>query len=98
MFGKHSRRWGLGLLTALLAFALVGMTLAANPNERSVAPQPNVQDPGKINVPDSKLWVLDFKFRDPRLIKVDVPGRGQEVCWYLWYQVISNTGQPRSFI
>ena len=27
-----------------------------------------------------------------------MPGRGQKVCWYLWFQVINNTGQPRLFI
>jgi hypothetical protein len=48
--------------------------------------------------PDSKIWVLDFKFKDPRLIKVDVPGRGQKVCWYLWYQVINRTKEPHTFI
>ena len=48
--------------------------------------------------PDSKVWVLDFKFKDPRLIKVDVPGRGQKVCWYLWYQVINKTKEPHTFI
>jgi len=76
----------------------VGLAVAANPNERIVEPQQNVQDPGKINEPGGRLWVLDFKFKDPRLIKVDVPGRGQKVCWYLWYQVINKTGEPRTFI
>ena len=47
---------------------------------------------------DSKVWVLDFKFKDPRLIKVDVPGRGQKVCWYLWYQVINKTKEAHTFI
>lgn len=44
------------------------------------------------------IWVLNFKFKDPRLITVDIPGRGRRLCWYLWYQVINNTGQPRSII
>ena len=47
---------------------------------------------------DGKIWVLDFKFKDPRLIKVDVPGRGQKVCWYMWYQVINRTKEPHTFI
>ena len=29
---------------------------------------------------------------------MNVPGRGQKVCWYLWYQVINNTPQPHTFI
>jgi hypothetical protein len=79
-------------------FSLVGLAPAANPNEREVKPEANVQDRDTINAPGSKVWAFDFKFKDPRLIKVDVPGRGQKVCWYLWYQVLNNTGEPRLFI
>jgi hypothetical protein len=94
--GKGRR---LGFLTALLAaFALAGLALGTNPNEREVKPQPNAQDSDDITSPTSKVWVLDFKFKDPRLIKVDIPGRGQKVCWYLWYQVINNTPEAHTFI
>src|SRR5262249_44277011 len=47
---------------------------------------------------DSKIWVLNFRFKDPRLITVDVPKRGRKVCWYLWYQVINYTKDPHDFI
>jgi len=79
------------------AIALGGFALAGNPNEREVKPEANVQD-GEVITPDGRLWVLDFKFKGPRLIKVDVPGRGQRVCWYLWYQVINYSKEPRTFI
>jgi hypothetical protein len=101
MSGKQGGRWfghGLRLLVPLAALAVVSAALAAQPNERDVKPEANALDPDKINVPGGRLWVLDFKFKDPRLIKVDVPGKGQKVCWYLWYQVINNTGEPRLFI
>jgi len=98
MTRRQNRRFALGLLAAVGAFSLVGLTLAASPNVRQVAPEPNVQDPGQINTPTSKLWVFDFRFKDPRLIKVAVPGRGQRLCFYLWYHVINNTGDPRTFI
>src|SRR5262245_49477189 len=59
-----------------------------NPKERDVKPKPNVQDPdeifekdGKTYKDNSKIWVLEFKFKDPRLITVDIPGRGRKVCW-----------------
>jgi hypothetical protein len=85
-----------GLLLAAIGAA--GLALAGNPNEREVKPEANVQDQDNIFSPDSKVWVLDFKFKDPRLIKAEVPGRGQKVCWYLWYQVINRTNEPRTFI
>ena len=79
MLGKFGRRMGLGLLALLLVFAVVQWAAAINPNERTVKPEPNVQDADDIRSPDSKIWVLDFKFKDPRLIKVNMPGRGQKV-------------------
>jgi len=76
---------------------LVGLALAQQaPNVHVVKPEANVQDADASR--NGKLWVLDFKFKGPRLIKVDIPGRGQRVCWYLWYQVINNTREPRTFI
>ena len=88
---------GFAILILLLTASAVGvLAQTVNPNERYVKPEGNVQDADASR--NSKLWVLDFKFKDPRIIKVNVPGRGQKVCWYLWYQVINNTGEPRTFI
>ncbi len=98
MTGRRGKRAGLAAVALGLGLSLVGVALATNPNERAVKPERNVQDAAEVNADDNKLWVLDFKFKDPRLIKVDVPGRGQKVCWYLWYQVINNTKQPHTFI
>ena len=85
---------------------LVGLTLAAQ--SQRARRQTGAQRPGSgrdlrrkdgtAPQADSKIWVLDFKFKDPRLIKVDVPGRGQKVCWYLWYQVINQTKEAHTFI
>src|SRR5207237_8322265 len=58
-------------------------------NKHEVKAQSNVQDKGDI-------WVLDFRFKDPRLITVDIPGRGRKLCWYMWYQIINNTGQAHT--
>lgn len=44
------------------------------------------------------IWVLDFEFKNPRSIKVDIPGKGQRECWYLIYQVKNYTGEPRYFL
>jgi len=89
------RRFGLVLLLALIpALSLVVAQTVGPFNEREAKKQANIQDIGL----GEKIWVLDFRFKDPRLITVDIPGKGKKVVWYLWYQVINNTGEPRVFI
>lgn len=60
------------------------------PNEREVKSLP--QKVGRTDV-----WSLDLRFKDPRIVKVDIPGRGERICWYLWYQVINRTEKPIAF-
>jgi hypothetical protein len=96
MLGKRGRYSILLFLIAVALTSLAGLRLSAQPNERYVKPGGNVQDADAAR--NSKLWVLDFKFKDPRLIKVNIPGKGQRVCWYLRYQVINYTGSPRTFV
>jgi hypothetical protein len=93
-------RYALALLLVLaLGLPLVlAQNPLARPNEREVEPRANAQDSDDITKPDSKIWALHFRFKDPRLISVDIPGRGRRICWYLWYQVINRTGEPRTFI
>jgi hypothetical protein len=111
MTGKVGRRWRWAVLLVLVAaagLAAVSLTSAAplhpNPNEREVDPAANVKDPDTLFQKDGTLrtdgniWVLHFRFKDLRMITVDIPGRGRTVCWYLWYQVINKTGEPRRFI
>jgi hypothetical protein len=102
MIGRGGR-WVRGARALLVAAAAVGTASAGlafqkNPNEHEITPQPNVQDKDDIAKEGSKVWVLDFKFVGPRVITVDVPGRGRKVCWYLRYQVINNTKEPRTFV
>jgi len=94
-----SARRGLPALAFLVAVGLglaSGQPPSTNPNERYVKDDNPVMEAEASK--GGTLWVLDFKFKDPRLIKVNIPGRGQRVCWYLWYQVINRTGAPRTFI
>lgn len=86
----------LAILVIVAGAAALCLPVAAQPNERYIKDDNPVVDTDVTR--GGKLWVLDFKFKDPRLIKVNIPGRGQRVCWYLWYQVINRTGQPRTFI
>jgi hypothetical protein len=89
------------LLLALLAVAGLALTLGlvealgqtTTFNEREVKSEASNLDDPKLDV-----WALDFRFKDPRLIKVHIPGRGTRICWYMWYQVINRTKEPRQFI
>jgi len=91
-------KWFSRLLPAAAFLVAAGLALAGQPNEREVEPRANALDKDDISSKNSSIWVLDFKFKDPRLIKVDTPGRGQKVCWYLWYQVTNKTDKPHTFI
>jgi hypothetical protein len=97
---KRVRGWcqrGLALGLATVSLLAAGWGLAeAQFNEREVRREINIEDKSEdIRAKDSKIWVLDFHFKDPRLITVDIPGRGRRICWYLWYQVINRTGEPQ---
>jgi hypothetical protein len=98
-------RYGLAVIVAAGVCVAAPAQKGAMPNERQVKPKPNALDPddiyekdGKTYKDGSKIWVLEFTFKDPRIITVDIPGRGRKVCWYLWYQVVNRTGEPHTFI
>jgi hypothetical protein len=46
---------------------------------------------------DANIYMLDFHFKDPRIVRVNVPKKGETNVWYLWYQVSNQTGEPRNF-
>jgi hypothetical protein len=86
------RRW---FAAAPLAFLLAGAALAQAPGGGfNVVPAPP-----RVNVQDKEdAWVLDFQFKSPRVITVDIPGRGRKTVWYVRYEVWNRTGAPRYFI
>src|SRR5690349_15467535 len=89
----RARRGGLALLAMAILALPLGVSSGQGPytfNEREVRSKPSALDKADV-------WTLDFRFKDPRLIKVNVPGRGNRIFWYLWYQVINRTGEPRTF-
>ena len=80
--------------TTLAALLFFGVALApalcqVGFNDREVKSQPSALD--RVDV-----WALDFRFKEPRLLKINYPGRGTRIFWYLWYQVINRTGAPRT--
>ncbi len=81
------RLLAVGLVAGLAVAGLAQQSLT----ERDVKNQPGTQDRGGI-------WALDFRFKDPRIIKVHVPGKGTRIYYYLWYQVVNYTKEPRRFV
>src|SRR5262245_42791739 len=53
-------------------------------NEYSVAPGANTQDKGEIST-------LNFDFKSPRMLEVDMPDGGKKVVWYMCYWVSNFT-------
>jgi RNA polymerase sigma factor (sigma-70 family) len=51
---------------------------------------------GAVKV-DAKKWTLDFQFKDPRVVVLDLPQKGRTSVAYLWCKVINNTGGPIGF-
>src|SRR5262245_36088453 len=85
-------RWfGLALIAGLaLVFAGLPVQSQFTFNEYEVKSTPSKLD-------KSDVWTFDFRFKSPRLIKANTPGRGTRICWYMWYEIINRTGEPRDF-
>lgn len=82
------RRWCYMLAAPVLAVALAPALCQTTFNEREVKSLPSALDKADV-------WAMDFRFKDPRIIKVNVPGRGTRIIWYLWYQLVNRTGKAR---
>jgi hypothetical protein len=78
------------LTLAAALFCGFSFAQGPGPNEREVTTTP--PKAGRTDV-----WTLDFRFKDPRIIKVNIPGRGTRLVWYMWYQVINRNEKPIKF-
>ena len=76
------------VLVTLICFSIAPLQSQTTFNEREVKSIPS--DVDKVDV-----WGMDVRFKDPRIIKLKLPVRGERICWYLWYQVINRTQKPR---
>jgi hypothetical protein len=82
----------LGLAVAMIAiFCVLTPTFSqqAVNNEREVKPQVSELDKG------ADVWAMEVRFKDPRMIKVKLPARGERICWYFWYQLINRSDKPQ---
>ena len=90
-YGPGARRL-VGLTLGMLTLGLVLSTASSQStfNEREVKTQKSALD-------TPETWAMDFRFKDPRMIVVNYPGRGTRVFWYMWYQVINRTDKAQTF-
>jgi RNA polymerase sigma factor (sigma-70 family) len=59
----------------------------------------NKQGPAAPEKKEGKsIWNLDFRFKDPRLVSVALPGKGRKTVLYIWYEVSNKTEQAHTFI
>lgn len=74
----------------LLALLLTGVltSVAAADDYREVEPAPAPGDKGGI-------WTLHFRYKSPRIVTVDVPGKGKKPVWYMPFQVYNRTENPQ---
>lgn len=95
-------QFGLALVIAGLLAATAAAQAPTSPNEIEVKNRPLIRDKA-ANTPRDKdlqdVWVLRFRFTNPpRLITVDIPGRGRKLCWYLLYHVSNpDPKEPHTF-
>lgn len=73
------------ILTALAAGLCTATASAQRPARLERIVQP-------ITLPFDKddTWTLTFVYKKPRVVTVDIPGRGKRRVWYMWYQVIND--------
>src|SRR5262249_5634352 len=86
----------LGLLTTvgfgyLCLTSLLGQT-ESRFNEREVKSVASELDKDKDK---AGVWGMDFRFKDPRILKLKIPARGERIIWYMWFQVINRSGKPQ---
>jgi hypothetical protein len=71
-----------------------GRQALAQPHEKSKVYEAKSQAPAD-KAPE-EVWTLDFRFKDPRQLTINRPGKGKTALWYLLYHVENRTGQPRT--
>ncbi len=75
----------------------VAALIAGSDGDKNFTPvKPQVFEEEKKAVPD--LWVLDFEYRRPRFLMVNVPGEGKKIAWYMTYKLVNRTKEPHAFV
>jgi hypothetical protein len=90
MTAYPSRRWFLGAAAACLVGGAAPAQQGGDPY-RTVAPY-------ELPLDKPGVYTLHFRYAPPRIITVDIPGKGKKQVWYMFYQVFNRTDLPQSFI
>jgi hypothetical protein len=87
MLARVQRIW---LVAVLVSACLSLPSLHGQPNfnEREVKSAASSLD-------KSAVWAMDFRFKDPRILKLRHPLYGERIYWYMWYQVINRSDRPQ---
>lgn len=86
-----------GLLLSVVAFLSIGERAQA----QITPPDPfgwRTITPESTEFDAAGIFTLDFRFKEPRVMTVDVPGRGRRQVYYMLYEIINYTGEPQTLI
>jgi hypothetical protein len=80
-------------LGAALAGVLGGAAVGQGPGD----PYRTVE-PVALPLDRQGVYTLNFRYAPPRIIKLDLPDKGRQYVWYMFYQVYNKTDLPQEFI
>lgn len=86
-----------GLLLGVLAL----LTTERQTHAQTTPPDPfgwRTINPESTEFDASGIFTLHFRFKEPRVMTIDVPGRGRRHVYYMLYEIINYTGEPQTLI
>ena len=82
-------------LSVLAVWAALGQHQKAPGVEQVLKPEKTLIE--KVEQPG--MWIMEeFVFIQPRMITVEVPGKGRKLLWYMLYRVKNKGDSPRLFV
>ena len=81
---------------------LAAIALGLSPAVPASAQPPKSGDPSRLvepaPAPGDKAgnWTLHLRYTPPRILTVDVPGKGKVTAWYMVYRIYNKTGTPQN--
>lgn len=92
---RYTRRAFAGL--GLSAIALGTGVIAPAPAQAPKAGDPfRLVEPAPAPGDKAGNWTLHFRYAPPRILTVDVPGKGKITAWYMVYRIYNTTQNPQA--